>query len=386
MTPILMYVVNVDWFFVSHRLAIALAAQRSGYQVHVATGLTGLRADLEAFGFTVHSLTLDRGDTSPAKALRISVEMWRIFRSVSPDLVHLVTIKPVLFGGLAARAAGVPAVVAAISGLGYAFVARGCRAKLRRIVISALYRLVFAQPNVMVIFQNPDDQRHLIRMAHLPVEKSLLVRGSGVDLGIFVPRPLADGVPIVMLAARLLADKGVREFVEAAKSLKARGCDARFVLVGQVDPHNPSSLAQSELDAWMREGAVECWGRRDDMPEVLALARLVVLPSYREGMPKVLLEAAACGRTVVTTDVPGCRDAIEPGVSGVLVPVRDAASLAQAIGDLLDDLPRCLGMGNAGRALAVREFDVQSVVAEHLSVYARLFLAAGPSATRSLSK
>lgn len=369
--PILMYVVNVDWFFVSHRLPIALAAQRNGYQVHVATGITDRLAELEVHGLVVHRLPLDRGASGPASAWRMSVAIWRVFRAVRPDLVHLVTIKPVLFGGLAARLAGVRSVVAAISGLGYVFVARGPFAAIRRMVISAWYWLVFSSAHVLVVFQNTDDRAQLAKSARLPLARSVLIRGSGVNLCDFVAHPLAPCVPVVMLASRLLADKGVREFVQAAILLRRQGCGARFVLVGDVDPANPASLHQSELDAWSRDKVVECWGHRGDMPQVLAQARMVVLPSYREGLPKVLLEAAACGRAIVTTDVPGCRDAIEPGVTGLLVPVRDAFALAHAIRALLDDEPRCRAMGVAGRALAEREFDVRQVIAQHLDLYTR---------------
>jgi len=367
----LMFVVNVDWFFISHRLSIALAAQRCGYEVHVAAGLTNRSAELENYGFTVHALPLDRSGISVVSALRLTLELWRIFRLVRPDLVHLVTIKPVLFGGLAARLAGIGSVVAAVSGLGYVFVARGPWAAVRRVLISAWYRLVFSNRNVVVIFQNTDDREQLARATHLAPARCELIRGSGVNLGEYVLQPQPAGVPLVLLAARLLADKGVREFVQAAIMLRRQGCAARFVLVGDVDPANPASLEQSELDAWSRDQVVECWGHRSDMPQVLAQARLVVLPSYREGMPKVLLEAAACGRAVVTTDVPGCRDAIEPGVTGLLVPPRDADALARAIRTLLEDEARCRAMGLAARALAEREFDVRRVVARHLELYGR---------------
>jgi len=301
----------------------------------------------------------------------MAVAIWQVLRAVRPDLVHLVTIKPVLFGGLAARLAGIGSVVAAVSGLGYVFVARGPWAAVRRVLISAWYRLVFSNRNVVVIFQNTDDREQLARATHLAPARCELIRGSGVNLGEYVLQPQPAGVPLVLLAARLLADKGVREFVQAAIMLRRQGCAARFVLVGAVDPANPASLEQSELDAWSRDQVVECWGHRSDMPLVLAQARLVVLPSYREGMPKVLLEAAACGRAVVTTDVPGCRDAIEPGVTGVLVPPRDAEALARAIRALLEDDARCRSMGLAARALAEREFDVRRVVARHLELYGR---------------
>jgi len=372
MSSTLMFVVNVDWFFMSHRLPIALEAQRQGYQVHIATGLTDKQDELQRHGLVVHPLALDRSSAGLGDAWRTMVELWRVFRAVRPDVVHLVTIKPVLLGGLVARLAGVPAVVVAVSGLGFVFMARGATAVVRRWLVGALYRLALGHRNLKVIFQNPDDRAGLSKLAHLPDSKVEMIRGSGVDLTQYGHTPLPLGVPVVLLAARLLADKGVREFVEAARLLKQQGVSARFCLVGSVDPANPASLADAELRQWANEGVVELWGQRSDMPEVLRAAHLVVLPSYREGLPKVLLEAAACGRAVVTTDVPGCSDAIDPGVTGVLVPVRNAAALADAMKGLINDPVRCQAMGNAGRVLAERAFDVRQVVAAHLRIYQEL--------------
>lgn len=372
MTRTLMFVVNVDWFFLSHRLPIALEAQRQGYQVHIATGLTDRLDELQRHGLVVHPLALDRSSVGLGNAWRTVAQLWRVFRAVRPDVVHLVTIKPVLLGGLVARLAGVPAVVAAVSGLGFVFMAHGAKAKVRRWLVGALYRVALGHRNLKVIFQNPDDLRSLAKIADLPDSRVTMIRGSGVDLERYIPQPLPGGVPVVVLAARLLADKGLLEFVQAARLLKQRGCHARFALVGTIDPANPTSFTQAELDDWVHEGVVEWWGHRSDMPQVLAAAQLVVLPSYREGLPKVLLEAAACGRAVVTTDVPGCRDAIDPGVTGVLVPVCNAAALADAMEGLINSPARCQAMGDAGRALAESAFDVRQVVAAHLRTYRQL--------------
>ncbi len=372
MSRTLMFVVNVDWFFLSHRLPIALEALRQGYQVHIATGLTDKLDELQRHGLVVHPLALDRSSAGLANAWRTMVELWRVFRAVRPDVVHLVTIKPVLLGGLVARLAGVPAVVAAVSGLGFVFMARGAKAAVRRWLVGGLYGVALGHHNLKVVFQNPDDRASLAKLAHLPDSKVEMIRGSGVDLTQYGHTPLPLGVPVVLLAARLLADKGVSEFVQAARLLKQKGVSARFCLVGSIDPANPASLADAELTQWANEGVVELWGQRSDMPEVLSSAHLVVLPSYREGLPKVLLEAAACGRAVVTTDVPGCRDAIDPGVTGVLVPVRNAAALADALKGLINDPARCQVMGNAGRALAESAFDVRQVVAAHLRIYQEL--------------
>ncbi len=365
----MLFVVNVDWFFLSHRLPIALGAMREGYTVHIATGLTDRQEELERLGLLVHPLVLSRHGAGMANAAHTALQLWRIFRAVKPDIVHLVTLKPVLLGGIVARLARVRGVVAAVSGLGFVFMANGKRALIRRWLVGSLYRIALGQRNVKVIFQNPDDLETLSRVASLPAEKVAMIRGSGVDLERFAASPLPAGVPVVLMASRLLGDKGVREFVAAADLLKQRGTIARFALVGTNDPANPTSLAQDELDILVESGVVEQWGHRADMPEALAAASVVVLPSYREGLPKVLLEAAAVGRVVVTTDVPGCRDAIDPEVSGVLVPVRSAEGLADAIARLLDDPVLCQRMGEAGRELAERVFDVNQVVHAHLQIY-----------------
>ncbi|MDP2371482.1 glycosyltransferase family 4 protein [Rhodoferax sp.] len=372
MSRTLLFVVNVDWFFLSHRLPIALEAQRQGYAVHIATGLTDKLDELRRHGLSVHPLVLRRGEAGLRNVWHTAVQLWQVFRAVRPDIVHLVTIKPVLLGGLMARLAGVPAVVLAVSGLGFVFLARGPKAVLRRWLAVSLYRFVFGHHKLKVVFQNPDDRASLAALARLPDSKVVMIRGSGVDLLQYAATPLPTGVPVVLLVARMLADKGVREFVQAARLLKQQGTVARFCLVGALDPENPASLASSELTQWCEEGTVELWGQRSDMPQVLRLAHLVVLPSHREGLPKVLLEAAACARPVVTTDVPGCRDAVDPGVSGVLVPVRDPAALADAIASLLVDPARCQAMGDAGRALAERAFDVRQVVRVHMRIYQEL--------------
>ena len=369
----LLFVVNVDWFFLSHRLPIAQAALKQGYQVHIAAGITDRLEELRSHGLVVHPLSMSRNSVNPVGLIESLLELWRIFRAVKPDIVHLVTIKPVLLGGLVARLARIPAVVMAIPGLGFVFTARGTVGVVRRKLVGTLYRLAVGHPNIKVIFQNPDDLLIITRLTDLHISNTALIRGSGVSLDEFVVATPTPDRPVILLASRMLADKGVREFVDAARKIRSRctylQLSPRFVLVGEPDPSNPSSLTWDELERWEKEGVVEIWGLRSDMPAVLAAATIVVLPSYGEGLPKVLIEAAACGRAVVTTDVPGCRDAIEPGVTGILVPVRDVTALADAIQTLLANPQKCLAMGQAGRALAESAFDVRLVIDQHLAIY-----------------
>lgn len=372
MSQKLMFVVNVDWFFISHRLPIALRALERGYEVHLVCGETGRLAELERLGLIVHPLAIVRGKSGIGSSLKTFLEIISLFKRVRPDIVHLVTIKPVLFGGLAARLVGIKAIVAAVSGLGFVFVDSGLKARLRRLVVGLLYRLALGAKNLKVIFQNPDDRDSLCSLAGIQKCKTELIRGSGVDLSKYQVSIVPSGPPVVVLVARLLSDKGVMEFVEAANQLKHKGYQARFCLVGDIDPDNPASLTVDDLALIKSAGQVELWGHRSDIPVVLSGATIVVLPSYREGLPKVLLEAAACGRAVVSTDVPGCRDAVERDVTGLLVPSRNAAQLAQAVASLLDDPVQCSAMGLAGRKLAEREFDVSKVVERHLEIYAEL--------------
>lgn len=370
----LLFVVNVDWFFLSHRLPIALEAMRQGYEVHLAVGLTDRLAELEAHGLTVHPLPLDRSSTGLSRELRTFVEVLRVMRRVRPDLVHLVTIKPVIFGGIAARLVGVPGVVAAISGLGSTAVDAGARAAVFRRVTGWLYRLALGKRNLAVIFQNAEDRDYLVRAAALDERKIRMIRGSGVDLQDYrgdAAKP--QDPPVVVMAARLLRYKGVEDYVAAAELLRKEGVGARFQLAGAPDPHSRNSIEPARLDEWRRGGAVEVLGHRDDVARLFAQAGIVVLPSYYgEGLPKVLMEAAACACAVVTTDHPGCREAIEPGVTGLLVPPRSPDRLAQAIASLLNDPPRMLGMGRAGRALAEREFSIERIVAAHMAIYEAL--------------
>ncbi len=364
----LLLVVNVDWFFLSHRLPVALAARDAGFEVHVATALTGPAQAIERHGFTLHALDIDRRSAGPLAAWRLMWHLRRLMVELQPAVVHLVTIKPVLLGGLAARWARVPLVVAAISGLGFVFTAKGVVARARRASVAARYRLAMARHGVHVIFQNGDDQALLQRHAGIRNQQVVRIRGSGVDLGAWPLQPLAEGPPIVLMSARLLIDKGVLEFVQAARRLRGHA-QAQFVLVGDVDAGNPTSLTREQVQAWVNEGVIAWWGHRNDMAAVLGKAHIVVLPSYREGLPKALIEAAACGRAVVTTDVPGCRDAIVPGRTGLLVKARDAEDLAEAIKSLLDDPQRIQTMGEAGRQWAEQAFDVRDVVARHLALY-----------------
>ncbi len=368
----LLFLVNNPAFFLSHRLPIAQAARSAGYDVHVATMDGPTVAEVRQHGFTHHIIPMSRSGRNPLEELRSLHAFWRLFRRVRPDLVHAVTIKPVLYGGIAARLAGVPAYVAAVSGLGFVFMRKPGGFDAQRLAATALYRLALGHRNSRVVFQNASDRQELRQAGVVQAGQTVLVRGSGVDLNEYRPVAEPEGPPVALMVSRLLTDKGVREFVEAARMTAGHPSGLQWVLAGGPDPGNPASISEAEFRAWEAEGAVVCMGEREDVAQLYQNAHIAVLPSYREGLPRSLVEAAACGRAVVTTDVPGCRDAIEPGVTGLLVPARDAQALADAVLRLATDPALRQAMGTAGRALAENEFDIARVVEAHLAVYRQL--------------
>lgn len=371
----LLFIVNVDWFFVSHRLPIALEALKSGYEVHLLCAITNQATHqyLEHLGLIVHPHAFSRSGKNIFKELICIIGLYKQMKIIKPKLVHLVSIKPVIYGGIVARIVKIPSVISAISGLGFLFIKRkGLQAQLLRQVALFLYRRAMGHPNQRVIFQNSTDMDALIIAGGVQKDKTRMIRGSGVNLQDFPIRPESDGVPIVVMASRLLKDKGVYEFVEAARIINSGGIKAHFQLIGEPDFGNPESVSEKQVQIWQEEGIVECLDFRSDIAKLFSQAHVVALPSYREGLPKVLIEAAACGRAVVTTDVPGCRDAIEPDRSGILVPSHNARKLAQAIDILIEDNTLRQQMGIAGRDLAEREFDIKKIIADHFTIYHEL--------------
>lgn len=376
LAPHLVFVVNTDWFFLSHRLPVARAALDAGMRVTLVAPDCGHAHRVRAAGVDFEHLPLDRGGVDPRRDARTLLNLTRIYRRLRPDLVHHVTPKGVIYGSLAARAAGLPRVVNAVSGLGVAF--GGERPALARLV-AGLYRAALSHPGGRTIFQNPDDRDLFVSARLVRGASTVLIRGSGVDLARFSPRPEPSGPVTVAFASRLLRDKGVDDFVAMVRELRGRLADARFVLVGAPDPDNPTSVSEDQVRRWTEELGVEWWGHRADMHEVFAQVHLVVLPTrYREGLPKVLAEAAASGRAIVTTDVPGCREVVQHGVNGLCVPPGDGAALARAVSRLTQDHATRREMGARGRDLAERGLSLGAVVEQHMALYRELL--AGPGA------
>lgn len=376
--PKLLFTVNDAGFFVSHRLPVALAARRAGYDVHVATAPGPGVAEIVANGFPHYPVPISRSGLNPLSEIRTVWALTRLYRRLRPDLVHLVTIKPVLYGGIAARLSRVPAVVAAVSGLGHVFIRRGSISALLRAPIKATYRLAMNHRRIRVIFQNPDDREEFVSGRVVGPNRTVLIKGSGVDIKMFAPTPEPDGPPIIILPARMLWPKGIGEFVDAATRLRKQRVAARFALVGESDKGNPTAIPLKQLEAWHNEGEIEWWGYRKDMPAVLAGTHIVCLPSYyREGVPKSLIEAAACARPIVATDVPGCREIARNGENAILVPPRDPEALAAALCRLIDDPDLRRRLGARGREIAVAEFLLDRVIADTLDVYRNLMAEIG---------
>lgn len=371
------YVVNRAEFFLSHRLPVAEAVKSTGSEIHVVTPFGSGVPRIKALGYSWHELNLDGRRLNPIRELATLLQLYGIYRRIQPDLVHHVALKAILYGGIAARAARIPSVVNAFTGLGYLFTTEAPKFRLLRFGVFQMYRMALGHPRSRTIFQNPDDLAMFVRRNIVPGENTVLIKGSGVDIDTFAPSPEPSGTPVALLAGRLLWDKGVAEFVEAARQLKEEGLEARFVLAGKSDPLNPRAIPPEQLEDWEAMGVVEWWGFCDNMPDVFSQVHIVCLPSYREGIPKVLIEAASSARPIVTTDAPGCREIVRDQVNGILVPPRDSRAVAAALRDLLRDPQRRRRMGANGRQIVEEEFSLDQVVRETMAVYERLLGLAG---------
>ncbi|UFW47072.1 MULTISPECIES: glycosyltransferase family 4 protein [Bradyrhizobium] len=370
----LLFVVTEDWYFVSHRLPIARAALAAGYEVLVATRL-GEKADaITREGFTPIGLErMRRSGRNPLHELASIAELVKLYRSHRPSLVHHVAMKPVLYGSIAARLAGVAAIVNNVAGLGFVFASKAVYAQTLRRVIAPLLRFALSQRQALTIVQNRDDARVLADEIGVAPVKIRLVKGSGVDLAQFSQVRRESSPPIVLLASRMIKEKGVEDFVRAAARLRDKNVAARFVLAGAPDPENPHSIPEAVLRQYHEDGLVEWWGHRDNIPEIIREAAIVCLPTtYGEGIPKTLIEAAAGECPIVTYDVPGCREIVTDGTNGMLVPAGDVGRLADAIAQLLANPEQRKLMGAQGRKLVQAEFSQEIVVAQTLAIYSEL--------------
>jgi glycosyltransferase involved in cell wall biosynthesis len=371
--PKILFVVAEDWYFWSHRRPIAAAALQNGYDVYVATRVGDCGEKIIGAGFRLIPLRLNRSSYSLFYELRTVRQLRSIYRQVKPDIVHHIALKPILYGSMAALGDRRMQVINAFAGLGYLVSSTSFKARALKQVLWKIFRFLLNRPNSFLLLQNREDRDLLVADVGVLPEKTTIIRGSGVDIHEFQATAELPGVPIVLLSSRMLWIKGISDFVDAAKLLRARGVNARFVLAGDTDLGSPGAIPREKLQEWQNAGSVEWWGHQQSMPQMLQQATLVCLPSHGgEGVPKALIEAAASERAIVATDVPGCRDIVRHGINGLLVATKNPAALADAIATLLNDASLRAEMGRRGRKIAVNEFSEEKVIQQTLALYRKL--------------
>jgi glycosyltransferase involved in cell wall biosynthesis len=380
----LLFLVTEDWYFVSHRLQLARAARDAGAEVAVMAHFTEFQPMLVKEGFKVIPWRLSRRSLNPFRELNTFFQVIKAYRRERPDLLHHVALKPIIYGGCALRLLGQIPSVNAIAGMGYVFMSQSWQIRLLRLGLLALLRFALGNENARAVFQNEEDRSLMLREGVAKLQTTAIIRGAGVNVTKFRPSPEPGGPPVVLLASRMLWGKGIGVFMEAARILRESNVTARLVLVGKPDLENPDSIAETQLRTWAESGLVEWWGHQDDMAKIMAEANIVCLPtSYGEGVPRVLIEAAACGRAMVATDAPGCRDIVRNGQNGFLVPLGNPEALAHAVRILIEDPALRSKMGACGREIAIRGFSEATVVAQTMTIYQQLLGSLWPATNPS---
>ncbi len=362
-------VANTDWYLYNFRLSLAKALREKEYEVMLISPGGEYALRIEEQGFNWYEWQVGRQSIAPWLEIKALRELAYLYQKLKPDLVHHHTIKPVLYGGYAVRQSGASAVVASITGRGYAFTGQGTRPKLMELIVRPFYRRVFRIKNTRIIFENESDQQYFIDAGFVKPEQCHLIESVGVDPDLYYPIPEPDGPVVILMASRMLWDKGVGVLVEAARILQKKGLEFKIELVGNPDPGNPTSIPKEQLLAWERENLLEWLGWQSDMQRIFAGCHIVTLPSFHEGVPTGLLEAAACGRPIVASDIPGCRAVVHDGITGLLVPPKQPEPLAAALERLILDPDLRGRMGKAGRERILRHFTQQQINQQTLEVY-----------------
>jgi glycosyltransferase involved in cell wall biosynthesis len=365
--PRLLYVVSEDWYFLAHRLPMARAARDAGYEVHVATRVVDGASAIKAEGFKLHPIPFRRGRVALFSALNTVCTLRRLHHDITPTIAHHVALQVIILGSLASLGRLTP-VVNAFTGFGFIFTSETMKAWLLRPVIVRLLRLVCMRKKAVSLVENPDDRDALLSLG-ITSDHISIIPGSGVDIGRFQPMVEPAGTPTVAFVGRLLADKGIRALVAAVRLLNSRAHTVNLVIAGDMDPANPTTIRGSELEDWARDPNIRWAGHVKDIVEIWAQAHIAVLPSRREGLPMALVEAAACGRPMIATDVPGCREVVRPGETGLLVPFNDPTSLADAIRELADAPSLRQRYGAAASRLAVEKFSAKAIGDQTVQLY-----------------
>ena len=366
----LVFLLTEDWFFASHFHTRALAAQKAGWRVVLVARESEAGAKIRESGIEFIPVKFIRRRLNPFAELAFLLRLARLYRKLKPDVVHHIALKPIILGGIAARLAGAKTIVNAPVGLGFVFSSDKLLAQILRPLVALGLRLTLTPRNAVAVFENPDDMAALVEQHMARADAVTLIRGAGVDIEKFHPTPEPPGPVRIVLIARMIREKGVPEFVEAARLLRGR---AEFVLAGAPDEGNHNALSETELRAWEAEGTVTWLGPVADIAGLLAGAHIACQPSsYREGLPKSALEAMAAGKPLVATNIPGCREAVVDGETGFLVPARDAPALAAALARLIDDSALRARMGAAGRVRVEQNFSDAIICEQTLAVYESL--------------
>jgi len=368
----ILLIANTDWYLYRFRSSLASFLRMQGNEVVFVSPSGRFVPDIQEQGFRWLAWQVGRQSVNPISEVEAILELAHLYSLEEPSLVHLHTIKPVIYGSLAAKIAKAPAVVHSITGRGYVFLGKDAKARLLKTLVKRIYRFALSSRSSVTIFENETDRNYFLDENLVTSRASSVIEGVGVDVEHYSYSPEPDGIPVVVLAGRMLWDKGVGTFIDAVRLLRSK-VSARFILVGEPDSGNPASIDVRTLNDWVDEGVVEWWGWQADMRSVFASCHIVVLPSFGEGLPTILLEAAAAGRPIVTTDVPGCRDVIVDGSTGLLVPQQDLQELSTALERLILDPELRATMGKAGREFIVQRFSSSIINRETYRIYQNLW-------------
>lgn len=369
----IIFFVTDDWYFCSHRLPLAVAAKEAGYDVAIATRIQNHGDKIRQHGLRIIPLNLRRRSKNPFAGLVWWWTIRRIYKKERPDIVHHVAIRPVFYGGLATYFNKRIKVVNAIAGLGFVFTSNSLLAKILKPLIRFSLKRILSRRQSLTIVQNPDDAAMLTDRLKLDKDRVSLIKGAGVNLDVYRHSPEPGGPVSIGLVSRMLWAKGIGEFVKAVALLKNQGYEFRAILAGTPDPENPSSIPEVTLREWHDGSTIEYKGHVEDIPALWAESNIAILPSsYGEGIPKCLIEAAACGKPIIATDTPGCREIVKNGVNGILVAPKNVEALSSAIKTLLDNKDLRNKMGAEGRRMVENEFSESIVIQATLQCYARL--------------
>ena len=369
----LLFVISEDWYFVSHRLSLAKAAIKLGYEVALLSHFTNHRKVIEDAGIKIIEWPLNRSSRNPFQELAAIKSIFSSIRQFRPDIIHSVAMKPVIYSSIASLFTGLDNRIFALAGLGFVFTSNKRSAKLMRPFLEIAFRLLFKGNKTRLILQNPEDQQALLLAGVIKSKNIRLIRGAGVDIKSFSVNTIPTDISIISLPARMLWAKGIQDFIDCSQKINKDNTIARFVLVGTPDEQNPDSISKQKLTEWNKNSVIEWWGYQSDMPNVFHQSTIVCLPtSYGEGLPKSLLEAASCGRPIVTYDVPGCREIVIDGYNGILVKPKSVTCLVNAISQLLNDSELCVKMGKNGRKLVEKHFTQEKIAEETIAVWEEL--------------